>query len=468
MHHLNANSNPSVTIGLAPGHYVTIEGSATVYRIEAGVEPVTLGAVTTIGPYATTASFRIDAAIGDVVVSDPKIYTLNVDNWAAESGFPLSKRLMHVGARSQLPTGTTASARCAARKVEFARDNISEVTLGYVNYYLTSSGIANNANTNTLYAKICYPTPTDVIGTITFGGAASITMTAGQRLVLSDKCTLSTTIPRGARYYIETYQGGTTFLTGSGYRAFGALGEGFLTTNGTGWNQTVLGTGWTPGYVGGGFGPTLILTETSIQSVMTLGDSIGIGANAANDTLPYVGVIDPFIPPDVGNCNMSVGGFRLMHWADGTMDDVLTNLSPYFSAVISQCGVNDLTESASLQNLRDWEAAIAAKLPGKRRFRTTVTPISTSTDSFATTANQTTHASNSVRVGFNALVRAGLFGTPLEIADAWEHGRDSGLWRAPSGGLPAAITPDGKHPNNAAFPLIKPYFDMSEMARRVA
>lgn len=376
------------------------------------------------------------------------------------------KRLIHVGARSQIPTGTTASNRCVARKVEFARDDIREVTLGYVNYYLTSTGIAVRNDSNLIAAKICYPTPTDVVGTILFGGSPTVTMAGNQRLQLSDKCILSTTIPRGARYYVETYQQGTAFLGGSGYRAYGALGEGFMTTNGTSWDQTILGTGWTPGYVGGGFGPTLILTESSIQSVMTLGDSIGIGANATNDTLPYVGVIDPFVPPDVGNCNMSAGGLKLQHWSDGTMDDVLTNLAPYFSAVISQCAVNDLTSSATLQNLIDREAALAAKLPNKQRFRTTVTPISTSTDSFATTANQTTDASNSVRVSFNALVRAGVFGTPLEIADAWEHGRDSGVWRAPSGGLAAAITTDGKHPNNAAFPLIRPYFTGGDLTRR--
>lgn len=389
-----------------------------------------------------------------------------IDDWAAERRLPASKRLMHVGARSQLPTGTTNSARCASRKVEFARDDISEVTLVFVNYYLTASGITNNPNANRIVSRICYPTLTDVVGIVTFDGTNDFTMAPGLRIKRADKCRLSVTIPRGALFYVESYQQGTSFLTGSGYRAFGVLGEGFMTTNGTGFDETVLGTGWTPGYVGGGFGPTLILSETSIQSVMTLGDSIGIGANATNDSLPFVGVIDPFVPPDVGNCNMSAGGLRLMHWATGAMDDVLTNLSPYFSAAVSQCAVNDLTEGATLANLRTWEAALAAKLPGKRRFRTTVTPISTSTDSFVTTVNQTPHSSNSVRSSFNALARAGLFGTTLEIADAWEFGRDSGKWRAPSDGLPAAITADGKHPNNAAFPLIKPYFAAAELRRR--
>ena len=78
-------------------------------------------------------------------------------------------------------------------------------------------------------------------------------------------------------------------------------------------------------------------------------------------------------------------------------------------------------------------------------FSCTVNPASTSTDSFATTANQTTVASNAQRVALNNLLRtSGMSSGVFDLADVVESARDSGLWKAPG------YTADGLHESQLA------------------
>jgi lysophospholipase L1-like esterase len=86
----------------------------------------------------------------------------------------------------------------------------------------------------------------------------------------------------------------------------------------------------------------------------------------------------------------------------------------------------------------------------------TIIPRTTSSDSWATTANQTVTANEAARVSTNAFIR----GVPtnvtgfFEAADAVETARDSGKWQSVGSGLPAAITADGVHPNTAGHTQI--------------
>lgn len=86
----------------------------------------------------------------------------------------------------------------------------------------------------------------------------------------------------------------------------------------------------------------------------------------------------------------------------------------------------------------------------------TIPPRTTSTDSWAATANQTVTANEAARVATNAFIRGGPANVTgyFEVADAVETARDSGKWQSVGSGLAAAITDDGVHPNSAGHTQI--------------
>jgi lysophospholipase L1-like esterase len=145
------------------------------------------------------------------------------------------------------------------------------------------------------------------------------------------------------------------------------------------------------------------------------------------------------------------------------------------SHVLCAYGTNDVAAGAALGTIQAnaiaaWQLFDDARL---QVFQTTITPTTTSTDSWATTANQTISGSNAVRVSFNDWLRDGApissafvavatgsggsalrAGDPLhplagyfETADSVESGRNSGKWAA-------SKTADGIHPNAAGHLLM--------------
>lgn len=116
---------------------------------------------------------------------------------------------------------------------------------------------------------------------------------------------------------------------------------------------------------------------------------------------------------------------------------------------------------------------------GARMAATTLVPRTTSSDSWATVANQTPLATESVRTGYNdwlrdgapvdedtlvpvatgtsGALRAGDDGHPLvayiEVADTVESARNSGKWKAlGTSGRDASYTADGVHPTPGDYP----------------
>jgi lysophospholipase L1-like esterase len=88
---------------------------------------------------------------------------------------------------------------------------------------------------------------------------------------------------------------------------------------------------------------------------------------------------------------------------------------------------------------------ICGLLPGFPVYVQTNLPATTSTDAFATTANQTVVASEAQRLALNASMRAGGVANAWGVVDTarWaESATDPGKW------LPG-LTADGTHPNRA-------------------
>jgi hypothetical protein len=134
-----------------------------------------------------------------------------------------------------------------------------------------------------------------------------------------------------------------------------------------------------------------------------------------------------------------------------------TRILEFCTHAVCTYGVNDVQASASLATLQANMLKIWLVVAGRRLplWQTTLTPVSSSTDNFATVGNQTPHANNAVRVNFNNWLRAGApidpatklavaigtggallagaLGHPLngylEVADQVESARNSGLWK---------------------------------------
>lgn len=154
----------------------------------------------------------------------------------------------------------------------------------------------------------------------------------------------------------------------------------------------------------------------------------------------------------------------------------------YCSHGIVFIGTNDIVVKSrtALQVETDVISGICSPLAdqGLKMYVGTLIPRNTSTNSWATLANQTPTASESVRVAYNTWVRAGLplnpttkapvsvgtsgalmagsVGHPVigyvEIADTVESAQNSGKWKVT--GVANAYTADGVHPNAAGASLM--------------
>jgi len=115
------------------------------------------------------------------------------------------------------------------------------------------------------------------------------------------------------------------------------------------------------------------------------------------------------------------------------------------SEVIDAYGINDLrlgrTQTQLLADKQTYYSSLASPRPVRSM---TITPRSTSTDSWATTTNQTAQTDGNMAAlnSVNAAIRAGLANTVgyLEAADAAMSARDSDIHAAPPAG-----TTDGTH-----------------------
>lgn len=217
--------------------------------------------------------------------------------------------------------------------------------------------------------------------------------------------------------------------------------------------------------------PLAILGLSNVASALLLGDSRCAGYNDSTSVFTVtenpttnLGTLD-YGRWGLGEIARSIG--RLRPYANlGCPTDSAHNFvtlgntfrarqAAYHTDVIVQYGVNDVnlqarTGAAAMADLQ----TIYALFPTKRVWGSTVLPVSTSTDSWATTANQTTAGTNAQRVILNTDLRAvpaplvGIFDNAAVV----ETSLNSGIWNVfASIGQP---TNDGLHPNPVTYKYI--------------
>lgn len=294
------------------------------------------------------------------------------------------------------------------RSAHIARQTIPALGLKIVwgNYYVNGSSQEVNPGSGTYEASIEYPA-----GTFTrclFGGSNTV-IVAGLADAMTDWC--GPAIPNGVKFwvrclYINT-SGGIIF---SGGVPYSATDEGDLFGSGAPTNDVVTGT--IPNGAGGsgstGFHPYAIIGNTTAPTLCLIGDSRMTGANdLVNNFSGDTGEVARTIGPLLAYTKLAVFGTSL-----NTTVLNFTNrlrITKYCSHVIDEYGINDIAGGRSAAQLAS-DRTTMASLVALPIYGTTIQGETTSSDSWATTANQTVSGNSSVVTTFDGLERAGITG----------------------------------------------------------
>lgn len=330
------------------------------------------------------------------------------------------------------------------RSYHYARDNITSLQAGWGAWSIDATGNEVASGAFTVTASVEYPAGT--FTQIKFSGSTSGSCAGGASLI-SDA--VSVAIPRDAQFFIRafiTYAGNAPYADpGGGPQNDPANGDA-LNLGASGGDQTLGGTVLDTGNVGAAAKPLLIIGMTARPSVLIPGDSKASGFHDSfSGTSGDVGEIARTIGPLFPYANWATPGASATSFvANGSRRAALAQ---YFSHCITDLGgaevvLNSQTWASTLPIIQNVLAMLPAAM---KKFVVTWAPATTSTDSWATTGNQTPVSVNTERINANTAIRAGLANVAgyFDIADAVESARNSGVWKAPG------YTNDGYHEVNA-------------------
>lgn len=372
--------------------------------------------------------------------------------------------LGQVATKSRIPTNrSTTNKQANARTHHVARDSITALKIELCNWYWNRAAVGpetNGGGNITYSASVEYPE--GVFTQILWSGAATIVVATGAS-ALSDF--VNVTIPNGASFWIRTYANAATAIvftegnTGYSQRDAGN-GEAYEYSAASTTDKTMGGTIVDVGAASNPiFVPTAIVAETRKPSVLIIGDSRDWGFEDTFDSSGDLGDIARSIGPAYGYINAACAGdtFSAFITAHGKR----AALAQYCSHVIIGDAINALRAGGSGQNKT--AAAVLVELQtmlgyfsANRCFTTTCGgPNSTSTDSFATTANQTVNANSAQIIAYNDAIRAGVANSLgyFEIDDQLSSARNSGKWRV--NGAAFAYTLTGLHTVQLGYLAVK-------------
>lgn len=357
-------------------------------------------------------------------------------------------------------TNTTSHARLTHFTPNIGTTFISDLQLVYGNWYLDYSNPTVTERAGTIAITVRASVYSALLGVwvpVFFNGARDVTIEPGATVVsdpLGVDLTENTQFWTMTRVEIATTAGFESWPTGRA--TYSTYGEGVLSTDsaaadyttspGSGYTVTVSGstTSAVPENTALAYGPLMILGRAAetLASVVIFGDSIGDGADDAgsNGLKGHLArALDNYVPwakytrPGDSYLNRGtvVNHYRMFSSIGGRATHALIQL-----------GTNDIyangrTLTQAQNEARSLFRQLAAR--GITIVACTIPPVTTSTDGWTTTVNQTISdgTKNTTRVSWNNWLRL-LDGTTIDgatitvadVADAVETARDSGIWKA--------------------------------------
>lgn len=348
--------------------------------------------------------------------------------------------LRFIATRSQVPTLTSNGLfSMMSRYGHFARGDITSIKVAWANWCADGTLPSIASNVLSVAASIEYPAGT--FTQVKFSGA--VTGSANPFTTLWSDF-ISVSIPNGAEFWVRTWQTGTAgiLFTSSPYNPAIAEASVFPGTN-----QTMSGTVVpTASQI---FGPCAIIGRTNNKAAFIIGDSRQAGAfDTGLSAIGGWGEMNNGLNA-YGYCVNAQPGATTANYlgASGTIQALYADLAQYATDVVSCFGINDLN-SISAAALQTNQGLIRALSPTLKFHATTLNPNTspTSSDNWATLANQIPAASNAQRVVYNTAVRLnGLgFDPGFDCAAVGESSLNSGKWQVD--GTAFKYTGDGLHP----------------------
>ena len=345
----------------------------------------------------------------------------------------------------------TTNRQLMSRSSHVSREAITSLRVAIANWYVpVGSWVETGSGSSaTVTASIEYPSGT--FTQVTFSGSASGVVSDGATL-LSDP--VSVTIPDNTPFWVRQYWVSTTgvLINPQDVSGAGTVGDGLEMGVSGITDKTMSGT------VSGSDNycpPVAIIGTTTKPSVVIVGDSIAWGeGDLTGDTTGTFGILGRGLQASYAFTNLAQRGDDTALFIAGSTRRQA--LFPYASHLICQYGFNDIYGAArSAATVLANQATIRGYMKGlgseKFAYQTTITPKSTSTDSWATTGNQTADGLNGTRLTVNAGIRGLAY--YIELADQVESARDSGKWKVT--GSAFGYTADGVHPNTAGYALVR-------------
>lgn len=388
-------------------------------------------------------NFPSSPSNGQTTTIGNKTYVYNGTGWAVQStvssggsSSTFGMSLRNVATRPSICNSFNGTNKqTMSRSAHFARSPITSLRLLFGNWRVDPpTGEVGSGASTTYTASIEYPAGT--FKQVLFSGATSaVVPNLGE--VISDE--MAVTIPLHAQFWIRTWTNNATgilYVGKSEATNFGEAMEFGVTTT----DKTMSGT-----IAAGGAGivtPYAILGVSNIMAPFLWGDSRVFGQSDVYTNSRYndIGIIARSIGPIGSYISCATPGDRAEIIA-GSLS-LRSSLGKRFcTSMISALGINDLNVNGrSAAQIYGNLQTIWSSMQPLPIFQCTLDPVSSSTDSWATTANQTTAGSNAVRVALNQQLReSGLIAGVFELADQVETARDSGIWKAPG------YTADGLH-----------------------
>lgn len=325
------------------------------------------------------------------------------------------------------------------RSPHWARDNLNSFQLVYANWYMVGATPIETAHTAPLTVEASIEYPQGTYTRVRFNGQDQGVIPEGENIV-SDEIFLS--IPYGAKFWVRTWISCTAgiiynnFAAGENLSNYAATTPNYVMTDGTIGSQAQAYT------------PVAIIGMTSRPSIAIIGDSRTLGTADTRDGTLHRGPYARSVGPGLGYINMGVNGGRL----SSTLTDLgrRVALSNYCSHIICALGYNDLASDgvAAATVHTDLQTLYALFPVNKPIWQATIEPgMVTTTDAYATEANQTINAAvNTRRVSFNDTLRGGIPGIQgvLDVASPVESLTTSGKWQP-------NLTADGTHANRTGI-----------------
>jgi lysophospholipase L1-like esterase len=207
-------------------------------------------------------------------------------------------------------------------------------------------------------------------------------------------------------------------------------------------------------------------TTNPVTTIGVIGDSIISGAgdiNSRNTNFggDNYGFFVRAIDTTFGYALLCHSGERAEHFMGLNRLYRILRTKGLTHAVV-QHGINDINGGLSFATVRDNLLDIYNELAnrGIKVFGTTITPVTNSTDNWATVANQSLKPNEAARVQLNNWIRtkpAPLSGY-FEVADTVETARNSGKWKVGTVHIPDGL---GIHPNAAGHQAMKAAIDLT-------